>query len=1184
MEPLRIYLFGGFLLERSGVALPPIASRAGRSVFAHLVMNRDRPLQRDLLAGTFWPDMPEGRARRRLSHTLWQIHDVVNQDGSSHLAVTSDTLAFDTTSPYWLDVEEFERHFEVSTGGPAEGGPASRLDGTSLRACVELYRGDFLAGFFDDWVIVDQDHYRQRYLVVLRRLIDVTKAGGDYEEALAHARRLTHHDPLTEEVHREVMRLCFLLGRTEEAVQQFERCRSVLAEELEAEPSPATVVLHEKILRQRRAGIRPVRGEPARVVLGPRVETPFVGREEERRKLVDHMERVLAGPGGVVLLEGEPGVGKTRLALEAAEDARWRGFEVSWGSCTPGAVRPFAALVEVLDSLSPLRVEQLAELVPAVWLGETSRLAHGLRNGARTPTTQVPLRPAEESTRMREALVHTLGALGEITPHLVIIDDVQWADRDTLAVIGQLGPRLAGSRTLLLLLYRSEEARGDPEVWDMLREGDRVAGLGRVVLSPLSVFELEEMVRRTLGLARLDPAVAAQLHRQTGGNALFSLETLLAMRDRGLFEAGDPATVLERQLTAREVPVAPRVRSVIDSRMSLLREDVASVLELIAVFGHSIDLAVLAQTAELDRLVVLDAVDELAHRGLVRDGGEGRFGMTHDQVRQVVYDRIEHRRRVGLHRQVAETLTQVDPDAVEAIGYHFWEGEAPRLAASRLLEAGLRAMGVNAYGTAQHHLETARRAAAEAGWPASERYRLLGQLEDVLGVLGRREQQGAVLDEMASLIGASHRLTGDLGRRRAWLLAHTADFAAAEKAATRSVGMERRHGDDNGLAMSLVALGTCLRWAGRPLEAIPHLEEAVTVSGEEVQRADALTELASTLVEVQRVVEAIPRLDLAVEIYTDAGHLRGLAEADGIRGRGLHRVDAEGARTAYQKAIGICREIGYRHGEGVNLVNLSLLEQMLGGVAAALEGYDRAAHIFGELGNHRGEAMVLANSAWARQAILGDHQRAVSDATRAMRHFIEIGDRAREAQCLEIIAGVAIDEGRHSEGIRLLEESLVKLTTTGQLFLEAQHLRSLALAQVKHGDLEVALETLDRAQRVCDQAGFNDIAIELLSIRALAHKAMGAFENALAESRGAVTALTDRIDRPYLLHHRHSLVAEAAGKHEEARLAALRAQELLAVSLTGLTPEAHRIAMTRVPEHRAIYETATRFAPSTVRT
>ncbi|MBW3667390.1 MAG: hypothetical protein KY394_07325, partial [Actinobacteria bacterium] len=253
MEPLRIYLFGGFFLERSGVALPPIASRVGRSLFAYLVMNRARPIQRDLLAGTFWPEMPEGRARRRLSHTLWQIQDAVNEDGSSHLAVTTDTLAFDTSSPYWVDVDEFDRRFEASGGSFEEGGTGSRLDASALRACVELYRGDFMAGFFDDWVIVDQDHYRQRYLLVLRRLVDVTKANGDYEEALAHARRLTHHDPLSEEVHREVMRLCFLLGRTGEAVQQFERCRSVLAEELEAEPSSATVELYEKIVRQRRA-------------------------------------------------------------------------------------------------------------------------------------------------------------------------------------------------------------------------------------------------------------------------------------------------------------------------------------------------------------------------------------------------------------------------------------------------------------------------------------------------------------------------------------------------------------------------------------------------------------------------------------------------------------------------------------------------------------------------------------------------------------------------------------------------------------------------------------------------------------------------------------------------------------------------------------------------------------------
>jgi tetratricopeptide (TPR) repeat protein len=690
------------------------------------------------------------------------------------------------------------------------------------------------------------------------------------------------------------------------------------------------------------------------------------------------------------------------------------------------------------------------------------------------------------------------------------------------------------------------------------------------------------MIKRTLGLTRLDPVVAAQLHRQTGGNALFSLETLLALRDRGLFESGDPATVLEGQLAAHQVPVAPRVRSVIDARMSLLSDEVAAVFELAAVFGHSVDLAMLAQTAKLNRLTVLHSVDELLHRGLIRDEGDGRHGIAHDQVRQVVYDRTDRDRRTELHRRVAQTLAQVQPDDVEAIGYHYWEGETPGLAASHLLDAGLRAVGVNAYGTAAHHLQTARLAAARAEWPVAERYRLLGHLEDVLGVLGQRERQREVLEEMVSLTGSTHELEGDLARRRAWLLAHTAQFTEAEEAATRSVEAERRRGDSSGLAASLVALGTCVRWAGRPLEAVPHLEEAVGVSEGDQQRADALTELASTLVTVQRPTEAMPHLEEAQGIYELVGDRRGQAEVAGIEGRALHQIDGEKARASYERAIELCRQVGYRHGEGVNLVNLSLLEHKLGRVAAALDGYDQAAQIFADLGNLRGEAMVLANSAWARQAMLGDHERAETDAKKAMRHFIQIGDRARVAQCLEIVAGVAVGEGRLDEGIRLLEESLDKLSGTGQLFLEAQHLRSLALTQVSRGDHDNAMTTLDRAGRLCDEAGLHDIAVELQSIRALVHLARGRTTDALVASRSAVAELTPGVDRPYLVHHRHALAAQAAGEVAEARRAALRAEELLESALAGLSPDLYRTALDRVPEHRAILDAAARFAPRTV--
>lgn len=1178
MVPLRIHLFGGFLLERGHAALPPIASRSGRSLFAHLATNRDRPQQRDLLSGIFWPDLPEGRARRRLSHTLWQIQDVVNTPETSYLDVTTDTLAFDTTTPYWLDVEEFDRIFNMDPTAHPE---ASEV--TLLREAVELYRGDFLAGYFDDWVIEVQDLYRQRYLKALRRLVNANKSTGAYEEALDFARRLTHHDLLDEEAHREVMRLNFLLGRTAEAIEQYERCRSVLEEELGTEPSAPTVELYDKVLRQRRSGIRPLHENDRSVLLGQASETPFVGREHERRMIVDALERVLGGTGGVVLVEGEPGVGKTRLTLEVMEDARWRGFEVSWGSCRPGAVRPFAPIIDILDSLSPLRVEQLAEQLEPVWIGEISRLAPALegRSGPQGPAT---LRPVEESTRMIESLVHTLEAMGRIAPHLVIVDDVHWADRDTLSVLRQLGPRLAASRVLVLLLYRSEEARGDVDVWDAMRDLDRGAGLGRAVLSPLSVFELEEMVRRILGTTRLDSPVVAKLHRQTGGNVLFTLETLLAMRDRGLFDSdADPAAVLESHLEDDGIPVAPRVRSVIESRLSLLAPEVAAVYELAAVCGDRIDLALLEEVTDFDRTTVLRAMDELLYRGLILDDDSGRFRIAHDQVRQVAYESIDDQRRVDLHEVVASVLAGIDPEDVESIGHHYREAGDAERATSYLYRAGLRAIGLSAFATARHQLRAARETAARSGMPDVGRYQMLGHLEDALNVLGRRDEQHEVIAEMMQLASDLPALLGDAERRQSWLLAQEGALGDAEKSANRSIEMEEESGDPDALATSLVALGTIRRWSGRPLEAVPPLSRATSTARSDGERAQALTELASTLVEVQQIDEALAYLAEATEIFTGAGDLRGQAEVAGIEARALRIVGERDAAIArYRTAIEVCREIGYRHGEGVNLTNLSNLQQLAGDVAAALDGYDRAARIFEELGNKRGEAMVLANSASARHNLLGDDVRARNDASRAMQHFSEIGDRARSAQCQEVVAGVAARSGDLVEAQRLLSESITDLQGTGNAVLEVQHLRSMALLQLQGGDVDSALINLDTAERLCEKAGLDDLAVDLMSIRALAVLTVGDPNAALEVSRAAVAAITAGAERPYLIHHRHALAAEAAGENDEARAAMVTADRLLRSSLSGLEPAHLTAAIDRVPTHREIAAAAAAHAPRTV--
>jgi DNA-binding SARP family transcriptional activator len=1174
MEPLRIHLLGGFLLQQGERTLPPIPSRAARSLLAYLVVHRDRTHQRELLAGLFWPETPENRARRRLSHTLWQIQDTLEEASGSepYLLTTPDTLAFNPEAHYWLDCEEFERDLEAvsSDCGSAASNPIADLE--TLRSCVELYRGDFLAGFYEDWVVVQQDHWRERYLAALGHLVQLAKGRGDHEEALGYARRLTHHDPLREEGHQEVMRLCFLSGRINEALQQYERCRSILAEELGAEPSPATTELNQKILRHRRARILPEGSSGAPVLFDRRAEVPFVGREQERRTLVDAMEHVLGGGGGAVLVEGEPGLGKTRLTAEAAEDARWRGFEILWGSSIGGSVRPYGALGEALRSgLSHLRAEQLAQQVEGVWLREVTLLVPELAGWFPELPPPAPLKSEEEPQRMREALARTLAALGRVAPHLLVLDDLHWADRDTLRALADLGPVLRSTRVLLCLLYRSEEARGDPRVWEVLRELDRSAGLGRVVLAPLSVFELGELVGEGLGLATVSPGLASRLHQETGGNALFVLETLQALRDGGVLRGAEDAPSVEALLGSRPpVPVADRVKRVIVDRASLLSAGVRSVLDAAAVCGPGVGLELLAEVADPGRPEVVDALDELLHRRLLVEEEDG-YRFRHEQILRVVYEAVGPDERRELHRRAARALeASGSEDAVE-LARHHREGEMPDRAARYLVVAAERAAQLHAYETALEHYLSAEEAARAAGWPPDELFGIVACQEEALDVLGRREEQGTALDHMAAAAKGRPDRTAEVERRRAWVLAHADRFGEAAEAARRSASLARELGDRAGETAALVALGMCLRLSGRAAGAVPILEQAVRLDhGDRRVEAEARAALGNTLTELQRYGEGREHLSAALDLYRELADPRGEAEVLVVLGAGaMEQGDTQAAETRYLRALEVCREIGYRHGEGVNLVNLGNLLYVQGLVGEALRRYDEAIEVFEATAHRRGRATVLANDASVRHTVLGDDDRAGREAQEALSYFEGIGDPARVAQCLDTLAGIERRRGQLAEARRHLVASLRKLAAADNRWFEAQHWRSLALLELEAGDPEGALQALDRADRLCHQAGLSDLAVELLSIRGAALLARGEAAAAVRATARATEGLRPGVERPHLVLFRHHLAARAAGREEEARDVLEAAHARLRSALAGLSEE-ERVMALEVPEHQAI--------------
>jgi DNA-binding SARP family transcriptional activator/predicted ATPase len=1178
VEPLRIHLLGGFLLEQGQRTLPPIPSRAARSLFAYLAVNRDRRHTRDLLAGLFWPDLPEAKARRRLSQALWQVQDVLAETSGAepYLLTTPDAIVFNTAAPYTLDVEQFERALHAVEGVEQLEEHDRWLALDQLRAAVEMYRGDFLAGFYDDWVTFEQERLRERYLDALTTLVDLLAGAGDNQQALAYARRLTNHDPLREDAHRAAIRLYFLLGRVNDALQQYERCRAVLSDELGAEPSPETQALYERIVRYRENDLEPVAG--AHGAPSPLFRrdgaVPFVGRREERAILVDRIELALRSQGGVVLVEGDPGVGKTRLVREVSDDARWRGFDVLWARCHGTDVaRPYAPLAEALGaSLTPLRAQQLAQRLDPIWLRSLARLDRRLAEWLPDLPDGPPLRPGEEQERLREALLRAILALARTAPLLLVVDDVQWADHETLDVLRALGGHLDGSRVLVCLTARREESRDRDEVWETLRDIDRQCGRGRLLVGPFTVFELGELVRRSLGAATVPPRFCARLLDETGGNALFALETLRALRDQGRLETGvADVTDLDGLAGSDQLPITPDVHRVVTTRVSALSDDETAVVELSAIRGCEVDVQTLEYASELPRGRLLDALDGLLARGLLVESEHG-YVFHHEQVRSVVEGSIRESTRPDLHRRLAGALARTHPDDVEALARHYGEAGVGEVAVRYLVAAGLKALELHAYRSALHSFARAAQIAPDATLSPRDRFDLLAQQEGCLDVLGRREDQAAVLDELDTLAGDDVALQAEVARRRAWLSAHAADFDDAEVEARRAVHLHEQVNDRTGAGASLVALAAALRWSGRSADAVPTLQTAIDLlEGDVLARAEARCELGHALREMQRYDEARKQLALARSESSANGDARGEAEALGVAGVvAMEEGDMEAAERALREALERCRAIGYRHGEGVQLVNLANLCYSQDRVADALSCYDGASALFSEIANRRGEALVRANAAWVRHSALGDDDTAERDARNALEYFRGVGDRRGEAHCLDVLGSVAARAGRLDDATTLLRHGLAVLADVRDAWLELQLQRSTALVEIARGDAAAALGRLDAAITTCRATGTDEQRPGLVAARGLALLELGRAEDALTATAEAVDGLGAGAEYACAALWWHHRAVAALGDETNAAITLERAHAELVRRLDGLEPAPRRRAIDRVPEHAAI--------------
>jgi DNA-binding SARP family transcriptional activator len=304
MPHLHLSLLGKPAVRLDEVPLTAFSTAKTEALLYYLAVTA-RPHSREALARLFWGDMPDANAKRNLTKALSTLRSLIGP----HLLLERQSVALDLASPYQLDVADFETAAAAGTGE----------DPAQLRAAADLYRGDFLDGFyvkdardFEEWAVVQRERLREALLRVLEALVELDQHQADYAAAAEHARRLLELDPWRESAHRQLMVLLARRGQHSAALAQYEKCRQILAAELGVEPMAETTALYERIRLARLAAVRPL---PAEV-------EPFVGRAAE----LAQVRRMLADPGCRLLtIHGIGGAGKTRLALATARHINGAG-------------------------------------------------------------------------------------------------------------------------------------------------------------------------------------------------------------------------------------------------------------------------------------------------------------------------------------------------------------------------------------------------------------------------------------------------------------------------------------------------------------------------------------------------------------------------------------------------------------------------------------------------------------------------------------------------------------------------------------------------------------------------------------------------------------------------------------------------------------------------------------------
>jgi tetratricopeptide (TPR) repeat protein len=1206
---LKIQLLGGFAVWRDDHFIEDWGSEQTKALLKIFLTEPGQPFLHDQLLEHLWPETDLKRAlsflRARI-HSLRQTLEPETNSSYQYVQTCPGGYRFNKDSDAEIDVLEFLQHFKSAQTFREEGDSSESI--CAYENALELYQSEYLPeDRYEEWALLEREKWKRLHVSSLMGLADCYAREGRYRRAIDLCNDAIIEEKYREDIYRQAMIYCHLMGNSNEAHRIYQRCVQTISEGLGVEPDIETQKRADQIAEGHVPDLDPdykppsLMRHPVHHSLG---RLPFVGREKELRSLLNRLKSVKDRAGGLILVGGEIGIGKSRLAQEIVQIVqRQHGYSILKGrSSELGGRSAYQAMIAAFRfHLAVLDEKQLLDL-PKFSLAVLQHWFIGMDLSLQLPDAPPNLGPEEERLRLFEAVTQLLIGISENSgPILLWLDDLQWADPSSVDLLDYLLPRIEAHPCLVLGTYRSEDLNPGHHLLSFVQNAARDSAD-----ADRSIFELKRLNKGQIQeiLLECSPEIESRdrlgnyLHKESEGNPLFLVSLMQSLFEEEIISVAENGTWVPdlqeiKRSERRELP--QEIQQIIHTRIARLPAIERSLVECLSIVGigaHRNILKSLWETHSKDssEYEFLKLIESLERLHVLYTDHEG-YHFSHDKIHEVVYDGIQIDLRTFLHK----SLTQIFEDHYasspvrphEQFAYHYTKAEMPTEALADLLPALKAAVAGYRNSEALALAEDAMNLIEQQSHQAAIeipldhfRYEILKERLKVFHILGNRAEQEEDLGQIEQIV----RDTEDNQRSAEAILLRSSfhidmaeyDLAQAEAYKALSIAKDMKNIHFESRAYHNIGL---IHWHTGDNEAAQEYfnQEYKLLSelNDDIQKAETLHYLSGIswrngeyeVWEVQ-VYQSLELRDRNKDLPGKARTLLARGVMYWSKGSYLEAIET------FEEIQKLAREIGDRRGEARALGNLGMVSRYLGRYEKSIDYINSSMSIHKEIGDKRAYATNINNLGIALLSV-GAFKKAKELFQELLTISDEIGSEQSKAFALNNLGCVYWHQGETSEAIELGIKALEMQKEIGDQRNIGFVNRTLGEMYLDSGDFTVSLQHLSEALIISKTLNSSIEELLLQSDLCQIHLELGEIKQAKDYADAALNLLEKSENSQHLPRVKYSqyLTFNSLGDPENAHIALSEAYESLQNQAQSIGDQTLQLSfLHKVPLHQKILD------------